>query len=237
MIKLITFDLDDTLWDNMPVLIRAEQKSWKRLCEAWPELEKRMDPKTLFELRFELLEQNPHLKSQLTELRRFSFQKALQECLCPEPLAAELADRLVDEFLDWRHEVKLFPEVQPVLSHLSGQYQLGVVTNGNIDIKRLEVSNYFDFSIRAQDYNSLKPEPVLFQKALERAGVEPEETLHVGDCLRADVGGAKALGIQTAWFNPEDKELPKGAEPDYVIRSLTGLFRVLDFEPVALASG
>ena len=232
MIKLITFDLDDTLWDNMPVLVRAEQKAWKRLCEYWPETHKRMDPKTIFESRIRLRQERPELKYQVTELRRYSLQKVLQECDCPETRAEEIAGDLMKEFMDWRHDVKCFPEVQPVLSHLSAEYTLGAVTNGNVDVERLTVNEFFDFAIKAEDYNSIKPEPTLFLKAMELAGVKPEETLHVGDCLKADVGGAGALGISTVWFNPEDKELPEEARPDYVIRSLTGLFRVLDKELV-----
>lgn len=73
MIKLITFDLDDTLWENMPVLIRAEQKAWKKLCEYWPATHDRMNPKQVFEYRVKLLEDHPQLKYQITELRRFSL--------------------------------------------------------------------------------------------------------------------------------------------------------------------
>ncbi|WP_062269233.1 HAD family hydrolase [Endozoicomonas arenosclerae] len=228
MIKLITFDLDDTLWDNMPVLIRAEQKAWKRLCEYWPQTHERMNPKEVFEYRVQLLQEHPELKYQITELRRFSLQKILQNCDCPGTRAEEIAGDLMREFMEWRHDVKCFPEVQPVLSHLSADYTLAAVTNGNVDVEKLTVSEFFDFSIKAEDYNSLKPEPTLFVKAMERAGVTPEETIHVGDCLKADVGGAGALGIGTVWFNPADRTFDGERRPDYEIRSLTGLLRVLD---------
>ncbi|MRI33070.1 HAD family hydrolase [Endozoicomonas sp. OPT23] len=228
MIKLITFDLDDTLWDNMPVLIRAEQKAWKRLNDYWPETHKRLDPKSVFEYRLKIREQRPELKYRLTELRHYSIKKILQVCNCPASKAEQIADDLMQEFLDWRHEVKCFPEVQPVLSYLSSKYRIGAVTNGNVDVSRLSVSEYFDFSLKGEDFDSIKPEPTLFLKALELANVAPEETLHVGDCLKADVAGAGALGIKTAWFNPQDKELPEGANPDYVIRSLTGVLRILN---------
>lgn len=228
MIKLITFDLDDTLWDNMPVLIRAEQKAWKRLNDYWPETHKRLDPNSVFEYRLKVRDERPELKYRITELRHYSIKRILQVCDCPESRAEQIANDLMKEFLTWRHEVKCFPEVQPVLSYLSSKYRIGAVTNGNVDISRLNVSEYFDFSLRGEDFDSIKPEPTLFLKAMELAGVRPEETLHVGDCLKADVAGAGALGIKTAWFNPGDKALPEDAKPDHVIRSLTGILRILN---------
>ena len=235
MIKLITFDLDDTLWDNMPVLVRAEQKAWKRLYDYWPKAHQKFDPKDVFEYRLKLRKEKPELKHRVTELRHYALKKILQFSDCPKARAEEIAGELMNEFMGWRHDVKCFPEVQPVLSHLSGKFTLGAITNGNVDVQRVEtIKDYFSFAIKAEDHDSIKPEPTLFLKAMELAGVTPEETLHVGDCLNADVAGAAALGIQTAWFNPHDKELPEGANPDYVIRSLTGIFRIIDVEePVA----
>jgi len=82
----------------------------------------------------------------------------------------------------------------------------------------------------------LKPHPRIFQHALDALGVGPEETVMVGDSLRADVGGAKALGMTAVlkrnsateaekdpekdMGEPEKSEPRDPAEPDFVVDDL-----------------
>ena len=74
-----------------------------------------------------------------------------------------------------------------------------------------------------------KPRPEIFQATLEALGVAAEETLHVGDDLRADVGGAAPLGIRTAWItrrvrDPEEKLREwEGPQPDWTVADLAEL--------------
>jgi len=74
-----------------------------------------------------------------------------------------------------------------------------------------------------------KPRPEIFQAVLARLGVAPEQALHVGDSLRADVVGAAGLGIRTAWLTRRVKD-PRaalaaydGPAPDFTIRDLAEL--------------
>ena len=229
-IKLVTFDLDDTLWDNYPVILKAERMTFERLCEHWPDVKQYFDFKSVITFRRQLMEQRSDLKKRVTALRQYSLSQLLVSIGCPESRADEIADAIMEEFMHWRHEVDYFPGTEAALAQLSRHYKIGAVTNGNVDIKRLPVGRYFDFGIRAEEYNSEKPEPTLFLKALEMSGVEPKQTLHVGDCLNADVSGARALGIHTAWFNPGDKVLPDDQYPDFTIRSLPELLGVLEID-------
>ena len=74
-----------------------------------------------------------------------------------------------------------------------------------------------------------KPRPEIFQATLDALGVAAEETLHVGDDLRADVGGAAPLGIRTAWItrrvrDPEAKLREwEGPHPDWTVADLAEL--------------
>ena len=71
-----------------------------------------------------------------------------------------------------------------------------------------------------------KPRPEIFHATLASLGVEPEEALHVGDSLAADVGGAHSLGMRTAWITRRiadpDAALAKheGPAPDHVVADL-----------------
>lgn len=47
-----------------------------------------------------------------------------------------------------------------------------------------------------------KPDPRIFEPALAATGTAPARTLHVGDSVRADVGGARAAGLHPVHFDP-----------------------------------
>jgi putative hydrolase of the HAD superfamily len=79
-----------------------------------------------------------------------------------------------------------------------------------------------------------KPRREIFESVLAELGVAPEETLHVGDNLDADVAGAAALGMPTAWItrrvdDPDDAlTRHKGPRPDFVIRDLRELVPLVE---------
>jgi putative hydrolase of the HAD superfamily len=74
-----------------------------------------------------------------------------------------------------------------------------------------------------------KPRPEIFRACLDALGVAPEETLHVGDRLAEDVGGARASGLSTCWITRRVSdparalEAHTGAHPDLVISDLQEL--------------
>ena len=69
-----------------------------------------------------------------------------------------------------------------------------------------------------------KPDRVVFERALERFGVEPHEVLHVGDSDVDDVKGAKSTGLLVAWLNRDGRPRRPGVPPpDFEIRDLTEL--------------
>ena len=58
-----------------------------------------------------------------------------------------------------------------------------------------------DLFVTSEHAGSFKPEEAIFRYALERAGVEPNEAVHVGDSLEADVAGALGAGMRAVWLN------------------------------------
>jgi putative hydrolase of the HAD superfamily len=93
-----------------------------------------------------------------------------------------------------------------VLEELKKHYKLALITNGAIDIQRHKIDganlgDFFDPTIISGEVGSGKPNPKLFQMALERLAVTPEETVMIGDSLSRDIGGARAVGIRTIWVN------------------------------------
>ncbi|UCF35145.1 MAG: HAD family hydrolase [Phycisphaerales bacterium] len=88
---------------------------------------------------------------------------------------------------------------------------------------------HFDEVICSEDVRSYKPDPLIFEKALERMGAPADRVAHVGDSLHSDVGGASKLGITTIWVCRDDRVHDIGkSKPDYMIRSLAELPAVLN---------
>ena len=74
-----------------------------------------------------------------------------------------------------------------------------------------------------------KPRPVIFETAFRIMGITAEDCLFVGDRLDIDVAGARGVGMDAAWLNPERIPLPPGlAPPDYDVGHLSELGRALD---------
>ena len=91
---------------------------------------------------------------------------------------------------------------------LAGRYRLGVVSNYpnaplvERTLERFGMRGFFSAVVVSGEFGWLKPHPSVFREALRRLEARPERTLFVGDDLRNDVKGPKALGLRTAWFAP-----------------------------------
>jgi len=101
-----------------------------------------------------------------------------------------------------------------------------------LDESRLTV--HLDPIVISVDVGLRKPRPEIFESLLRGLGCPPEATLHVGDNLRADVAGAAALGMRTAWLTrrvPDpDAALAAygGPPPDHVIADLEEISPLLE---------
>ena len=157
----------------------------------------------LFAIRERLVQAEPGLKHRISALRRRVLFHALEEVGYSEKQALELANEGFEVFLHARHQVEVFPEVQPVLEILRHQYMLGVVTNGNADVRRLGLADYFRFALCAEDLGIGKPDPAPFMEALRRGEVQAGAAVHIGDHPADDVAGAQRAGLRAVWFNPK----------------------------------
>ncbi|WP_435606733.1 HAD family hydrolase [Pseudomonas knackmussii] len=225
-IRLVTFDLDDTLWDVAPVMNSAEAtlREWLAVNAA------QLGPvpiEHLWAIRARLMEQDPMLKHRLSELRRRILLHALIDAGYPATEAAELAEAGFQVFLHARHQVSLFPEVHPTLEALANRFILGVLTNGNADVRRLGLADYFQFALCAEELGIGKPDPKPFQEALKRAGVDAREAVHIGDHPSDDIAGARRAGLHAIWFNPARKPWEGEEAPSQIIHSLAELPAVL----------
>ena len=223
-LRLVTFDLDDTLWDVRPVLARAESRAAAWLEENCPRLRERFDRAGLVALRLRLLEQRPELHHHISELRREATRLALLESGYAEAEARAGAEQAFVVFHAARHEVEPFAAVQACLEELARHFVLGAVTNGNADVFRMALGRHFRFAVRAEEVGASKPDAAHFHAALRQAGVEASEALHVGDHPEHDIAGALDAGLRAIWFNPAARAWPRtDAAPEAVFADFAEL--------------
>ncbi|MFP3850653.1 HAD family hydrolase [Pseudomonas sp. W5-01] len=225
-IKLITFDLDDTLWETAPAIVSAEAKLRDWLAANAPKLGP-VPVEHLWEIRSRLIEEDPTFKHRISTLRRTVLFHALEDAGYGRAEAHELADQSFEVFLQGRHQLDIFPEVVPTLEILTKSYTLGVVTNGNADVRRLGLADYFAFALCAEDLGIGKPDPAPFVEALKRGNAEARQAVHVGDHPGDDIAGAQQAGMRAIWYNPGGKVWEAEKAPDGEISSLTQLPEVL----------
>jgi len=223
-LSALTFDLDDTLWDNRPVLMAAEQTLYDWLCLHYPRIKLRYSLEDMWGLRRELLQQNPELRHDVTTLRKNSLRVVAQTSAYDDGLV----EPAFAVFLDARHRVTLYSDVEPALRRLrSAGYSLGTLTNGNADVGRLGLGHLFDFSLSAASSGKAKPHPRMFEEACRRAHVGAAELAHIGDEPGTDVAGAQNAGVTAIWMNRQGVQADPGIHDHAEVRNMTELLTLL----------
>jgi putative hydrolase of the HAD superfamily len=133
-----------------------------------------------------------------------------------------------------------------LLEQLHKKYKLAVVSNMSfaeaifLSLREFNIANHFDAVIVSGILGWRKPNPKIFQKALETLDVKAEEAAFVGDSPRADIEGARQLSMKTVLLIEKNKKQPvtdtaqfyveeskSNVKPDRTIRKLTNLGRTL----------
>lgn len=123
------------------------------------------------------------------------------------PISDAKIDLLAEEYIaHLPSNNHLFPNTIEILDYLKPKYRLHIITNGfqEIQDKKLKNANiygYFDQVINSEMAGVKKPNPIIFQLALEKAGTTPKTSLMIGDSLEADILGAIASGFHALHFN------------------------------------
>jgi putative hydrolase of the HAD superfamily len=146
---------------------------------------------------------NPHTwgnEQAISDIWSRYFRALLGPCLAHDDAALDAAIPMVQAAFDEATTYRLYPEVLPTLATLHrGGYKLGVISDWGASLSLIlgtfELTRYFDFTVISATARRAKPDPALFQLALERADVTADYALHVGDSYVRDALGARQVGI------------------------------------------
>ncbi len=215
--RLITVDLDDTLWPCGPVIGHAEATLYDWLAVNAPSLTADYDLDALRIHRKELAEREPERAHNLTWLRHRHLSILLQQF----GYAPDMADEGVEVFRRARNQVNPFGDVIPVLEVLHSSHVLVSLTNGNVDLDETPLGCFFEHHIDAVEAGAAKPDPAMFQLALDRVSEAPGSALHLGDDPVRDIAPAMAMGMGAVWVNRAGATWPQDLpRPDGEIKSL-----------------
>ena len=171
------------------------------------------------------------MKAIIPEYQRLAWTKGLEQLgINNEELGRELAEY----FPRMRKESPfVYEETYEVLDQLKEKYSLLLMTNGSPSLQNTkleitpEIAPYFDHILISGSFGKGKPDPSIFEHALEMVGLSAEEVLMVGDNLMTDILGSSKVGIQSVWINREEKPASEEVKPTYTIENLRELLTLL----------
>lgn len=110
-------------------------------------------------------------------------------------------------------KTNLFPNAHETLAYLQGKYQLHLISNGfkesqDIKISGSGLAKYFTHIVISELVGVNKPDPAIFEHAVNLAGTTREQSVMIGDSLEADILGALNYGMDAIYFNPFNAPKP-----------------------------
>ena len=208
-IKHLFFDLDRTLWDfetnsfnelvNLYHCHNLHQKGIS-LSEEFVKVYKKINEKC-----WERYRENTLSKENL----RFERFKQTLEYFGIYDL--ELSIKIGDDYVkNSPYRTILIPNAIELLSELQPIYKLHIITNGFQEVQHVKINqsglaNFFTIVVTSEMAGAKKPNPLIFNYALEKAGANLENSVMIGDDLNTDIKGAVNVGMKSIYFNPNKR--------------------------------
>lgn len=204
------FDLDRTLWD-------FEKNSQVALTTLYNELE--LNHYTKHYLQF--FDKYKKINKELWTL--YGKNKISKEALRDQRFVltfealgidnVDLAKRMAQGYLDISpNQTNLFPNTLETLEELKKEgYRLNIITNGFKEVQYHKITNsglkpYFDQVVCSEEVGVAKPHRQVFDFAIDKSKANRENSVMIGDDIKADILGAESAGIRAVLFDPDTKK-------------------------------
>jgi putative hydrolase of the HAD superfamily len=220
-IQAVMFDLDGTLLDRRQSFERFVRDQWTRFSGNLGAVHSDQYVHALIEL-----DRDGYAP------RRELFTGLIGQFALPSDLANTL---LVDYRAGFPSACLLFPDVVPTLAALRASgLKLGLITNGSVRMQSrklecLALSSTFDAILISEAEGMSKPDPQIFNRALDRLHADPARSIFVGDHPEVDLAGARTVGMHAVWRR--DPTVSRVVEADATIDEVGDLLRLLGLAP------
>lgn len=222
-IKVIIFDLDDTLYDcSGTLVVRGRRQVAKTIAKLI-----NCSEEEAYQLQLDM-EEKYGVKANI-------YEKIVSHYHLPETYAQELLEEFVHVDIS---DITVFPDVKDTLTQLKVRgYRLVLVTSGDKEIQRKKIdelglnNRYFD-DIVITERNKGQSKKACFQEIMKRCDLQPEEVICVGDKIDDELTASKSLGMVTVLFehgrhyNAYLKVQDKYTKPDYFIKHIKNILEL-----------
>ncbi|MCD6380561.1 HAD-IA family hydrolase [bacterium] len=222
MVKLIIFDLDNTLTDFLRMKESAIEAAVKSMIDAGLMFPKEKIEEEIFKIyNEEGIEHQRVFNKLLIKLIGKVDYKIMAAGIVAYRRAREAS-------------LVLYPHVNATLIELIKRgFKLAVVSDAPreeawLRLCYLQLHHMFDLVLAFEDTGEQKPSPVPFETALTRLGVKPEEALMIGDWPERDIVGASKLGIKTVFARYGDTFEVESSGADYEIDDVSHILDIVD---------
>ncbi len=147
-ISALTFDLDDTLYDNRPVILRTEREALTFVQNYHPAL-RSFQNEDLQRLRQAVREAEPEIYHDVTRWRFRSIEQAMLDAGLSAEEASAGAHAAMINFAKWRSRIDVPQQTHDTLKQLAKKWPLVAITNGNAQPELFGLGDYFEFVLRA----------------------------------------------------------------------------------------
>ncbi len=240
-IKLVVFDLGGTLihelgpWDTL--FVRADLALWQVLRNHGVKLRASDlygEAETLFEVynRDHRTKQN-HLNKPTTVAVLDELLRGKGYALSSEQLGEAMRAMYSVTQANWAAEEDALSTLEALRQD---GYRIGLISNAADDentqtlIDKARIRPCFEYIISSAKFGRRKPDPSIFQSALDHFGIPAGQAVMVGDNFAADVVGAHGVGMQAIWVTRRATEPadPAEAPADALVKTLAEISAVLE---------
>lgn len=206
-IQHIFFDLDHTLWDFDKNSGLTFGKIFE-IHEVDVSLEKFLNVYEPINFKYWKLYREEKVTKQ--ELRYGRLKDTFNEI--DISLSDQLIDNLSEDYIAYLSSFNyVFDSTYDVLDYLNAKYELHIITNGfeEAQEKKMKASNlrkYFSTVTNSEMVGVKKPNPKIFNFAMDLANAKPEHSVMIGDSLEADIKGAIDVGMQALYFDYKNSD-------------------------------
>lgn len=198
-IRAISFDLDDTLYDNMPYIYKAESKLATYMAEHYPQTQE-ISKHQWQKIKRKVLQEQPALINDISTFRSTVLTVGFMQTSMDVDLIPKAVSACYDYFYYQRSNFKVAKPVRKILKKLANKVPLAAITNGNVNLAAIGIEKYFSCIVHASPKYPMKPDPAMFEYVEKQLSIPAKNILHVGDDLHKDIKGAQDAGYQSAWF-------------------------------------
>lgn len=148
------------------------------------------------------------------------------------PQIDELAYRIGEDFLRLTTaHFTLLPGAEQLVRYLAKKYPLIVLSNGFIEvqhekIERSGLRDCFAHIVLSEEVGCQKPNPRIYEVALQMCGMRAEDVLMIGDSWYSDIQGAIHAGIDQLWITDKNK-VADHQPATYIVDSLQEIYNIL----------